>query len=229
MLKRILFIAIAAMFVTTQAHAVLFFARPYDPNLQRWLTRDPIGERGGLNLYGYVGNNPVNSVDPFGFDNIWDMGSGNNAAPAMTITFPSGGGPVGIQYHGGGFGDPLFGIGGMAGGPAWIIGGLIEGSPTLILTTLDQLKNKTPDPCNDKDKLDKLKHQRSDIEQALKADEESLTNARNLEEQIRNAGGVPNPYGLSKDREAFQESVNSKREALNQINQEIQDIEGSSK
>jgi RHS repeat-associated protein len=40
--------------------------RFYDPNLQRWLTRDPIGEAGGINLYAFVGNRPINSVDPFG-------------------------------------------------------------------------------------------------------------------------------------------------------------------
>jgi RHS repeat-associated protein len=37
--------------------------RAYDANLGRWLSRDPIGEAGGLNLYGYVGNNPVNFAD----------------------------------------------------------------------------------------------------------------------------------------------------------------------
>lgn len=31
-----------------------------------WLNQDPIGERGGLNLYGMVGNNPINFIDPFG-------------------------------------------------------------------------------------------------------------------------------------------------------------------
>src|SRR5207253_6846394 len=40
--------------------------RFYDPNLQRWPNRDPIGEEGGINLYGFVENDPVNSLDPFG-------------------------------------------------------------------------------------------------------------------------------------------------------------------
>ena len=32
----------------------------------KWLNQDPIGERGGINLYGFVGNSPINRVDPFG-------------------------------------------------------------------------------------------------------------------------------------------------------------------
>ena len=40
--------------------------RFYAPPIGRWLNRDPIGESGGLNLYGFVGNNPVNFVDPWG-------------------------------------------------------------------------------------------------------------------------------------------------------------------
>jgi uncharacterized protein RhaS with RHS repeats len=31
-----------------------------------WPSRDPIAERGGLNLYTYCGNTPVNAVDPDG-------------------------------------------------------------------------------------------------------------------------------------------------------------------
>jgi len=40
--------------------------RAYDPDLGRWLNRDPVGEKGGLNLYGYVENGPINGVDRLG-------------------------------------------------------------------------------------------------------------------------------------------------------------------
>jgi RHS repeat-associated protein len=40
--------------------------RAYDPQTGRWLSRDPIGEEGGVNLYGYVGGNPVLYIDPDG-------------------------------------------------------------------------------------------------------------------------------------------------------------------
>ena len=68
--QKIILIAASAVFLTTQAKAIMYFARPYDPNLQRWLTRDPIGERGGNNLFEFVGNDSVNYVDPLGFANI---------------------------------------------------------------------------------------------------------------------------------------------------------------
>ncbi len=39
-------------------------------NVETWphghYTRDPIGERGGLNLYGFVGNDPIRKLDPIG-------------------------------------------------------------------------------------------------------------------------------------------------------------------
>lgn len=44
--------------------------RAYDANLARWISRDPIGENGGPNLYGYVQNNPLNLTDPLGLDNV---------------------------------------------------------------------------------------------------------------------------------------------------------------
>jgi RHS repeat-associated protein len=41
-------------------------SRFYNPSLGRWLNRDPIGERGGLNVYVAVGNRTADRVDPMG-------------------------------------------------------------------------------------------------------------------------------------------------------------------
>ena len=40
--------------------------RFYEPILQRWLSWDPLGEFGSLNLYRFVGNNSINNFDPLG-------------------------------------------------------------------------------------------------------------------------------------------------------------------
>jgi len=41
-------------------------ARYYDPDLGRFLTKDPIGFEGGVNLYAYAADNPVVLIDPAG-------------------------------------------------------------------------------------------------------------------------------------------------------------------
>lgn len=43
----------------------LAWYRGYEPNLARWLSKDPIGLKGGLNLYAYV-TDPVRMTDPTG-------------------------------------------------------------------------------------------------------------------------------------------------------------------
>lgn len=59
-------------FSTTYKDPVTDFSyygyRFYDPSHGRWLSRDPIAEAGGLNLYGFVGNDPMNAVDRWGLD-----------------------------------------------------------------------------------------------------------------------------------------------------------------
>ena len=48
-----------------------FRMRWYDAVTGRWLSKDPIGLNGGLNLYAFCGNTPISLVDAFGL-NWWD-------------------------------------------------------------------------------------------------------------------------------------------------------------
>jgi len=52
----------ACLFSLVEYEALAF----YNPQTGRWLSRDPIGEIGGLNLYGFVGNDPLMRADPDG-------------------------------------------------------------------------------------------------------------------------------------------------------------------
>ena len=49
---------------------VYFGYRYYDPEHGRWLSRDPIEEDGGVNLYGFTMNNGVNYIDRLGLDTL---------------------------------------------------------------------------------------------------------------------------------------------------------------
>ena len=63
---------------------IYYGRRFYEPNLQRWITRDPLGEAGGINLYSFVGNNPIDRFDLYGLFTIgeWVSISGSFLAGA---------------------------------------------------------------------------------------------------------------------------------------------------
>jgi RHS repeat-associated protein len=73
---------------------VMYQLRPYAPGLGRWMSRDPIGERGGRNLYGFVKNNSINKKDPWGlFDaSEWPTECGKCKVSYVKSKLPGGGG-----------------------------------------------------------------------------------------------------------------------------------------
>ncbi|MBI3132210.1 MAG: hypothetical protein HYZ13_12895 [Acidobacteria bacterium] len=54
-----------------QSGLFLTLFRAYDPALGRWISRDPIGEAAGSNLYAYLLGDPLNFIDPLGLDGVY--------------------------------------------------------------------------------------------------------------------------------------------------------------
>ncbi|NCC60833.1 MAG: RHS repeat-associated core domain-containing protein [Verrucomicrobiae bacterium] len=91
--------------------------RYYSPALGRWMSRDPIEEKGGLNLYGFVNNDPVNKWDKLGlwnedihlFETLnWASQSGYPPTAAWNIGMANNG--VDGGWSGGGLGwNPFIG------------------------------------------------------------------------------------------------------------------------
>jgi len=53
-------------YLDSEANLVYYNYRYYSPEIGRWLSRDSIGENGGINLYVMVGNSPVGRWDHLG-------------------------------------------------------------------------------------------------------------------------------------------------------------------
>ena len=62
-------------YVDTETGNSNYGFRCYNPETGRWLSRDPMSEHGGMNLYGYVGNNPISYLDIHGLYTIQWKGS----------------------------------------------------------------------------------------------------------------------------------------------------------
>jgi RHS repeat-associated protein len=62
----------AGMFYHADSGLYLTKYRAYDPRTGRWLSRDPLQEIAGINLYQYVVDNPVRNTDPLGLVGLCD-------------------------------------------------------------------------------------------------------------------------------------------------------------
>ncbi len=85
-----------------------FRARWYHAETGRWLSKDPIGIRGGLNQYVFVSNNPVNRLDPDGRADVSLVPSTDSRYNESVNYIESGGnGFITANTHGGQFGNTI--------------------------------------------------------------------------------------------------------------------------
>ena len=68
-------------FYDDETGLVYYNYRYYSPALGRWLSRDPIGEEGGMNLYAMCGNNAIYMIDLLGLE--YDGCCGDNVTKKL--------------------------------------------------------------------------------------------------------------------------------------------------
>ena len=103
-------------------------ARYYHPGLQRFVSEDPLEFAGGdVNLYGYVGNSPVNFIDPLGLDKGTCQGLRNDYYSVQGSVGPGGGAQFQVTVDR--YGRLYFSAGGQVGRSPWLVGGsLVRGA-----------------------------------------------------------------------------------------------------
>jgi RHS repeat-associated protein len=103
--------------------------RYYNPSTGRWLSRDPIGENAGKNLYGFIFNNLVNCVDGLGLKQVEIWASAY--IPYTLFTFPY---PLGLDPTALWAGDVRTGpqVGGSSRAFHWLTIETSPGKPTIV-------------------------------------------------------------------------------------------------
>jgi RHS repeat-associated protein len=87
----------AGLFYHPTSGLYLATYRAYDPAIARWLSRDPIEEQGGRNLYAYVGGSAVGRTDPNGLSVMQIGVSVGGGGGAVSGSYEVG---IAFDFHG---------------------------------------------------------------------------------------------------------------------------------
>ena len=75
----------SSKFQDHETDLVYYIHRYYNASTGRWLSRDPIDEEGGLNLYALPGNCSINCIDPLGAEGFWSTFLSGSASDAYNV------------------------------------------------------------------------------------------------------------------------------------------------
>ena len=73
-------------YLDTETGFYYYGYRHYDPSTGRWLSKDPLQEAGGMNLYGFINNSPIGTWDLLGLVNWSDERIADFTSPNPQMT-----------------------------------------------------------------------------------------------------------------------------------------------
>ena len=164
-----------------RAHVAYYGYRYYDPLTGRWPSRDPIGEKGGVNLYAFLENNGIYNVDVMGL-NLLDDAVKSTLNQLDSMWSDVCGGALGPN-------------------PEMIFGEVVECCCALRAASAAQKVAKlTASLLEEKATLtaeiDNISKSIKLTQKALSADEEWLRNAQRMVDELSAKGEYINPHGL---------------------------------
>jgi len=121
----------AGLFYDKNSGLYLAERRAFDPRTGRWLSRDPIGERAGANLYSYVSDSPASAVDPLGAFDLFGFGGATFGPRGFVRPSGEGLGLVGYSSSQGPYVGGLGAVGFETGGQS-TYGGYFTGTESTV-------------------------------------------------------------------------------------------------